>query len=295
MKPKIQTTTKIKFDKSISLKNFPTKKDPLKKIPKDKTNIKVIKSQVEKKDINSNSHSREDKNKNNEIKLKFVTNPSFDTEKFIKTITDEVIKCIVCKNLISDSLSCYKCNQTFCKICILKELEEHSKCPACYNIIFPEMLLPIDIQTNEFFKNKEFICPFNRCQQLLNLNNVRTHLDECIFNTVSEEKKQHITKIIYLDQTYDPVLKTHMLNYLKNTNSSNFKFDGSQYDAFFSMSKNLPKSKHSPFNKESDYDDMNAKLKQKLDSTNDHMNKIIYDLAKLTKITNEKLKNMINC
>ena len=154
------------------------------------------------------------KGESKDLKLKFVDTRSFDVEKFMKSHTEEVLRCKICDKLLSDALSCYKCNKSFCGLCIKKELEAHSKCPSCFNIVFPEMLTPVDIESQEFYKSKELLCPFDRCKQLLNLTNARSHIEECIFNKVSEEKKQHITKIISLENKTDPFLKTHMLDYL---------------------------------------------------------------------------------
>jgi hypothetical protein len=283
------------LNKTKSGKDFNLKKN-LNSISSLKLKKNLTQTKSESKQIEF--FQKQEKEDPNELKLKFIDDATFDIEKFMKTHTDEALRCKICEKLIKDGLSCYKCNLTFCGQCIKNELETHNKCPACYNIIFLEMLIPVDIQSKEYYKSKELICPYDRCKQLLNLSNARSHLEECIFNKVSNEKRQHITKIIFLEDKTDPFLKTHTLNYLIECN----KKMCSDID-FSKTENNFKMSNFSNFSKSHDQVTVNVPhliprlndLNLILRNNNEYLTNIMVDLARTTKNTNEKLKNMINC
>jgi hypothetical protein len=216
------------------------------------------------------------KNTDSTIKIKFFDERKFDIEEFLKAQTHEKIKCLICKLHLVDPLSCYKCSTNYCSKCIKAELTKHNRCPKCFDMIFPELMTNLDAEMIEELKSKEIPCPFNGCKDKYPIVDIRTHLELCIFRNLKSEKQKHVNKIICQDPNQDPLMRVHMLQYLKNTNSriSNKDDFGSTQGIEFS-------SKFPEF-------------KSLVSNLNDHISKTILELAKSTKITNEKLKSMIN-
>jgi hypothetical protein len=229
------------------------------------------------KKINSPKKSENSMLKNPEatLRLKFFDQKNFDTEDFIKSHTDEKIKCIVCNGLLIDPVSCYKCSKNFCSKCIKSELLKHNKCPSCFNMIFPELMPQVDL-LSDGLKGKEIDCPYIGCKDKNSIMNIRTHLDSCIFKNIKSSKQKHVNKIIHQDPATDPLMKLHLLKFLKTSNSK------VSYREDFSKKPGIEFSSKLP------------DFKSQVGILNDHISKTILDLAKSTKITNEKLKNMIN-
>ena len=214
------------------------------------------------------------------LKLKFQDTKDFNIEEFIKSHTDDHLKCIVCAKLLVEPVTCYKCSKYFCSLCIKSELEKHNKCPGCYNIVFQELMPIIDIDDWEIIKGKEIKCPFIGCKEKYSLMVIRSHLETCIFKLLKSRAKQHVNKIIYQDSSKDPQMKTHLLNYLKVSNSK-------------ITPPNINEKKNN-LTTEFEFTSKLSDLNIHIGYVNDTFSKTILNLAIATKSTNEKLKTMIN-
>jgi hypothetical protein len=155
------------------------------------------------------------RNTDSTLKIKFFDEKKFDVEDFLKGQTDERIKCLICNLHLVDPLSCYKCSTNFCSKCIKAELNKHNRCPKCYDMIFPELMTNMDNEMLEGLKNKEIPCPFSGCKDKYSIVEIRTHLELCIFRNLKSDKQKHVNKIICQDANQDPLMKVHMLQYLK--------------------------------------------------------------------------------
>jgi hypothetical protein len=209
--------------------------------------------------------------------LKFVNSKNFNIDDFIKYHTDDHLKCLICSQVLIDPVSCYKCNKISCSKCIKSELEKHSKCPGCFNIIFFELMPVIDINNWEVVKGKEVTCPYEGCIESFPIFTIRPHLETCVFKTLNKYSVKHVNKIIYEDKSKDPHMKTYLLDYLKNVNCK-LNITNTTEDC----------------NKEFEFESKLTCLKKDCLSVNDTISKTILELAILTKSTNEKLKTIIN-
>lgn len=216
------------------------------------------------------------RNTDSTIKIKFFDERKFDIEDFLKAQTDDKIKCLICNLHLVDPLSCYKCSTNYCSKCIKAELTKHNRCPKCFDMIFPELMTNLDPEMLEELKSKEISCPFNGCKDKYPIVDIRNHLELCIFRNLKSDKQKHVNKIISQDPTQDPLMRVHMLQYLKNTNCRVYNKDDFSSTPGIEFSSKFPE------------------FKSHVSNLNDHFSKTILELAKSTKITNEKLKSMIN-
>jgi hypothetical protein len=234
------------------------------------------------------------------LKLSFIPVKGFNAEKFVKEKTPEDVKCRVCDSLFKNPMACYKCSHKFCDKCIKETIEKFTKCPKCFSFIFYDMLEKVDIEKLDQEKiKKEIKCPFAKCKESYTIFEIKAHLDTCIFRDITEVQKEHTSKIIYKDKNFDPFMKTHLLNYLKwaNINIPELK-KLIETGNLTNLTAGIEKASTSNASIQNlilpDYNSKSSNIKKSFNVLNDNITQSIVDLAKLTKTTNEKLKNLIN-
>lgn len=92
----------------------------------------------------------------------------------IQSMKDE-ISCSICIGVVIDPLTCSKCENNFCKVCINQWQKSNNKCPfRCSPLSFnpPTRLL------KNMLSNLEIICP-NDCGDIINYNKLKDHLMVC--------------------------------------------------------------------------------------------------------------------
>jgi hypothetical protein len=257
------------------------------------------------------------------FKLKFEEVKEYNFDDYLKEQVNEDIRCLICSKLYEDPLSCYKCGRHFCAPCIKSELVKSSRCPSCFCLIFFEMMQNADSNHIENYNLTNIKCPHKGCKEEVNLKDIKSHIDSCIYKESTHHQQQNINKILFNDNATDPYMKVHMLNYLKISNKS-INLTTEIINTRESSLNNQRKSSTSPQRKsrgnsplktnlrkvntlpinetvttislpsEFDFVPRLSELKGHLGYVNDFLSKTIFDLAKHTKVTNEKLKKIIN-
>lgn len=239
-----------------------------------------------------NNHSvsgitkKTERNDQSSIKLIFEEPKSKRMDNFIKNNVDKIFLCSICDSLYKDPLECYKCLNLYCTECIKKKLEEFKKCPKCFNMIFQEMMRTVDMEQMDSYKLARVKCPFVGCRENLRLKEIEEHMGICIFQDMTENKKKNLNKLIFKNDSEDPLMKTHMLNYLKEVNKSLTKLTNNN-------SNNMRETK--PLTLEDlGFNSMLPNLKIQMTNLNDYTSGIMGEMTKVTKLTNANLKNLIN-
>jgi len=225
-----------------------------------------------------------DKKEESEIKLVFLEpKKKRIDENFIRTNVDKKFLCSICEHLLKDPTECYKCLNLFCIECIKQKIEDFKKCPKCFNIIFRDMMRNLDMDKIENYRQARVKCPFVGCRENLRLKEIEEHLESCIFQDMTEKKKEGLNKLIFQNNSDDPIMKTHMLNFLKEINISlkNINLNNSKVSKPLTLEDLGFKSKLSD-------------LKDQMNNLNEYTSKTMGDMTKLTKQTNANLKNLIN-
>lgn len=266
--------------------------------------------QNEVKILNNSFNSTSTSRSNTTTRLKFLPTKEFNIDEFMRKNTPEEIKCGVCGSYATGQLFCYKCAHPFCDCCIKDALHKSGKCPKCFNLIFYELLEKLDLdKIDKNVLKREIYCPFSKCKECNTYFTIHKHIESCIFKEITATQSIHLNKIIFKQKDLDPCMKTHLLNFLKESNL------GIKDLKTLKLSKSLSslsthceeiKTNRSEINGKNmnismninvnicNYESKLSEMKGKINSLNEHISKTIVDLAKLTKSNNEKLKNLIN-
>jgi len=255
-------------------------------------------------------------------------------EEYFRKVLDPKLLCYKCKLLYTDPIACYKCDKVYCMKCLEWELNSHSRCLYCFNIIFKEIAQRVNENINEEYNKHEVKCPYRKCKEIKKLRDIREHIEDCLYRDDQNDinKLEHIEKVVCFDNENDIYVQNHLMNYfkkqyeeyqkelLKNNNiaqgtmtnrtnrtnktlktmKTNTMNSGSKFSRYSNKSKVSPsKKRESLFNYQSFLDDNGFKpksddLKKLVDTTNEYIGKNVYELASKTKETNERLKNMVN-
>ena len=247
---------------------------------------------------------------NNELKIEFMAKTKKEIgDQYLKTNVDENLRCKVCKNLFTEPVCCYKCQAIYCFSCIKKEINAHSRCPSCYNIVFSDMMILMEADYKENYKKYNVKCPHEGCKESYNLNEIKDHLNTCLFKVVnntekiqkisySNVKKVNLTKI----KEDDIYLRHYLLNYnLKNYEKiiSNKKKDISEIE----FSNCGLSTANSSINQNPDIGNYSIKLvfidkipsiTATLNNLTDYISRTVNALSNKTKKTNDKVKKKFN-
>ena len=260
--------------------------------------------------------------------------PYLNPEEYFRKVLDPKLLCYKCKLLYTNPISCYKCEKVYCSECLEWELNSHSRCLYCFNIVFKDIAQRVNGDINEEYEKHEVKCPYKKCKEVKKLKNIREHIADCLYRDDQNDKNklEHIEKVVCFDNENDIYVQNHLMNYFKKqyeeyqkellknnniaqgtiTNRTNRtiktmktiktmnSISGSKYSRFSNKSKLSPsKKRESLFNYQSFLDDneftpKSEELKKILEVTNEYIGKTVFELASKTKETNEKLKNMVN-
>ena len=227
------------------------------------------------------------------IKLKFIEdeNQSNRMKKKKRNIygIDHSLVCNTCNFLPENPTICYKCNTLFCRQCLENYVKEKERCPKCLKLITIAALQNINLKN--IYSKYKVKCPYNGCQEFLDLNQLIEHSKECVYKSIKNKNDvKHINKFVILSFEDDPYTKLFFSDYCIRKNKSDINYQNYStvfnYDEFENNFNGWVKGK---INGEKSLDD----VKKKINDANNKINKDLLDVAKLTKDTNEVIKNML--
>lgn len=162
-----------------------------------KMNLSRISHKSEIKSVNKSTTLN---NSSNDIKIQFLAKNKKETgDQYIRSSVKEELRCKICKNLFVEPVCCYKCYSIYCFGCIKRETDTHFRCPSCFNIVFSEMMMYVEADYKENYKKYSVNCPHEGCKESYNLNEIKQHLETCLFRIVNNTEK--IQKISYSNAT----------------------------------------------------------------------------------------------
>ncbi len=227
------------------------------------------------------------------IKLKFIEDDNHNQKNKKKKGNiygiDQSLVCHTCNFLPENPTICYKCNTLFCRQCLENYVKEKERCPKCLKLITIAALQNINLKN--IYSKYKVKCPYNGCQEFLDLNQLIEHSKECVYKNVkSKNDVKHFNKFVILSFEDDPYTKLYYGDYCVRKNKSDIdcqKYSSVlNYDEFVESFNGWVKGK---INGEKCLND----VKKKINESNSKINKDLLDVAKLTKDTNEVIKNML--
>lgn len=291
---------------------------------------------LSKKSNNTNIQSPIISDNNRELKIKFSDNlrkilPYEEQIKhYLKKNFDNKFLCSLCWGLFKEPMTCYKCNNIFCKECLKSQLDKKGKCSSCFNIIFFDQLKFYENDDYEILYDKTILnCVYYPvCKKMCNLYEINEHMNDCIFkelkikydeicssnfnnfniqNTNNNIYNNEILesneifkfhKLDYSNKDKDPFLKFHLFDYLEKLNKVK------PSESFENISKSVGSTDITANNKKNKLPlnmeimkDFKSKLNQlntNMSALNTRIGDTIIDLANITKASNDKMKMMIN-
>jgi hypothetical protein len=212
------------------------------------------------------------------------------------------------------------------------QLDKKGKCNSCFQIIFFDKAKFYENDDYEILYEKTFLnCIYYPvCKKMCNLYDINEHISSCIFkdlklkyddicnsnytnlniqNTNHSAYNNEIlekndifkfNKLNYSDKSKDPFLKLHLFDYLQKINKSTLvksfeNLSKSVGSIDTSTNNNIRKQKNGK-NMENikEFKSRLNNLNTLITSLNTKIGDTIVDLANLTKISNDKMKGMIN-
>lgn len=206
-----------------------------------------------------------------EIKIKFTKENKFEINNFILHNINEDLRCIVCKLLFDNPITCYKCNTSFCTQCITKQLELHSKCPKCYQLIFIDLMKPDLAHEKEY--NSPFKCPHKDCHEVFLLKDLNRHLENCLF---VRKRSEYLDKLIYNDNhANDPNMQKDLFDYMRGLTIYQPNKQNVEFKTDLKVNELIKK---------------NNEMKLQFKKFNEYANKTMVDMFESSKVTNCKIK-----
>ena len=257
------------------------------------------------------------------IKLKFIEdeNQSNRMKKKKGNIygIDQSLVCNTCNFLPENPTICYKCNTLFCRNCLENYVKEKQRCPKCLKLITNAALQNINLKN--IYSKYKVKCPYNGCQEFLDLNQLIEHSKECVYKNIKNKNDvKHINKFVILSFEDDPYTKLYFSDYCVRKNKSDINYQNYSsvlnYDEFVDNFNGWVKGK---INGEKCLDDIKKKIndfqiKKNINEneylientinnkTNDNNNlihhhldkKLIFKNKKIKELTCKNLKDLIN-
>lgn len=127
--------------------------------------------------------------------------PYINPEEYFRKVLDPKLLCYKCQLLYTDPIACYKCDKVYCEKCLEWELNEHSRCLYCFNIVFKDIAQRVNGDINEEYNKHEVKCPYKKCREIKKLKDIREHIDECLYRDDQNDfnKLEHIEKVVCFD------------------------------------------------------------------------------------------------
>lgn len=129
--------------------------------------------------------------------LQIAEEPIFvNPDNYFRQVLNPNLLCYKCKKLYTDPIACYKCNKVYCFNCLEWELNVHSRCLYCFNIIFKEIAEKVKEDIEEEYEKHEVKCPYKKCKEIKRLKEIREHIEECLYKDNDAFKIEHIEKVV---------------------------------------------------------------------------------------------------
>lgn len=127
--------------------------------------------------------------------------PYLNPEEYFRKVLDPTLLCFKCQLLYTDPISCYKCDKVYCLKCLEWELDTHSRCLYCFNIIFKDIAQRLNDDINEQYEKHEIKCPYRKCKEVKKLRDIREHIEDCLYRDDQNDlnKLEHIEKVVCFD------------------------------------------------------------------------------------------------
>lgn len=141
-------------------------------------------------------------------------------EEYFRTVLDHKLLCYKCKKLYTNPIACYKCDKVYCFECLEWELNDHSRCLYCFNIIFKDIAEKVREDIESEYEKNEVKCPYRKCKEIKKLSDIREHIKECLYRDDKSEKFRldHIDKVVCFSQD----VRKSIYYYYMNTISIDF-------------------------------------------------------------------------
>lgn len=119
-------------------------------------------------------------------------------EEYFRQVLDPKLLCYKCKLLYTEPVACYKCDKVYCYKCLEWELNTHSRCLYCFNIIFREIADKVNGDINDEYEKNEVKCPYKKCKEVKKLKDIRDHITNCLYRDDKNEhfRLEHIDKVL---------------------------------------------------------------------------------------------------
>ena len=155
------------------------KLSPVAKLPNNKEIVKSTLSKFLK--IKNRTRHKEKRHR-----LNFQTMPTgYEDERF-ETKVDHNLHCIICREVLKDSVQCRRNEHHFCRNCIIEHLRHSQNCPTCKDPLTVETLVrPQRFLANTLASLKISCDNAQRgCRAVMELGSLNTHVASCGFSPV---------------------------------------------------------------------------------------------------------------
>lgn len=95
-----------------------------------------------------------------DIEIPVVQKTYLSPEDFFRQTLDPELLCFKCKKLFTNPVGCYKCGKVYCMDCLDFELNEHSRCIYCYDIIFKDIAEQTQQIVDQAYRENSAHCPY---------------------------------------------------------------------------------------------------------------------------------------
>ena len=110
----------------------------------------------------------------------------YDDERF-ESVVDQHFHCLICYNVLKDSVMCRRNQHYFCRGCITEHLRRNSHtCPTCADELTVDTLTNVPRIVTDYLNGRKIRCDYEDrgCRELVQLQNLNRHLAECGFSPV---------------------------------------------------------------------------------------------------------------
>ena len=110
----------------------------------------------------------------------------YDDERF-ETIVNRNFHCLICYNVLKEPVMCRNNQHYFCRGCITEHLRRNSRtCPTCADDLTVETLTVVPRIVQDYLDELNICCEYydRGCRELIQLQNLEQHVDECGFTPV---------------------------------------------------------------------------------------------------------------
>ena len=128
----------------------------------------------------------------------------YDDERF-DTEVNRNFHCLICFNVLKDPVMCRRNQHYFCRDCITEHLRRNSHtCPTCADELTVETLTVVPRIVQDYLDELNIRCDYHDrgCRELVQLQNLKRHVDECGFTPVACGNQGCRETVSKRDRTY---------------------------------------------------------------------------------------------